>query len=286
MNISDFLEYPFLQMALVAIILLSLCTGLLSPVIISKGHAFMGASISHASLLGISISLGLFGQASNPPQPLSLFLTTLAITTLLSLLLAYFTFRQSLPNEGAIGIFLSASMGLGVIIHQSFAREQGDLLHYLFGNVLLLTSFDIILLAILTCTVFALLYFLRYQWPLYLIDEESAAVQGIKTHFFHYGFMALLTVIIVSSVKLAGVILINSFLLVPGIFALKTAPSIKKTFIYAPSFALTTGILGLILANAWELPVSASLAVFQLLALGIGLQIFKTVSKKPAVFKH
>ncbi len=281
MNINDFLEYPFLQTALVAIILLSLCTGLLSPIIISKGHAFMGASISHACLLGLSIGLGLFGQASTSPSPFNLFLTTLVITTLLSLFLAYFTFRQSLPNEGAIGIFLSTSMGLGIIIHQSFTQNQGDLLHYLFGNILLLTTFDLILLAVLTGTVFALFYLLRFQWPLYLIDEESASIQGVKTHFFHYGLTVLLTVIIVSSVKLAGIILINSFLLIPGVFALKTARSIKKTFIYAPVFALVTGVLGLILANAWELPVGATLAVFQALALSMGLQLFK----KSTVFK-
>ena len=275
MNINDFLEYPFLQTALVAIVFLSLCTGLLSPIIISKGHAFMGASISHACLLGLSIGLGLFGKNSISPNPLNLFLTTLVLTALLSLLLAYFTFRQPLPNEGAIGIFLSTSMGLGIIIHQSFSQNQGDLLHYLFGNILLLTTFDLALLAILTSIVFALFYFLRFQWPLYLIDEESASIQGIKTHFFHYGLTVLLTVVIVSSVKLAGIILINSFLLVPGVFALKTARSIKKAFIYAPIFALVTGILGLILANAWELPVGASLAVFQALALCLGLQFFK-----------
>ncbi len=275
MNLTDFIEYPFLQMALVAVIFLSLTSGLLSPIIISKRYAFMGASISHAALLGVSLGLSLFGQAQSSFSSIGLFLTALTVTTLLSLFLAHSIFRQFLPGDGAIGVFLSASMGLGMIIYQTFAQGKGDLLSYLFGNILLLTIFDLILLGVLLCLVFLILYLPRRKWLLYFIDEDEAAIQGLNIRPFHYGLIVLLTVVIVSSVKLAGTVLINSFLLVPGLFALKTSRSVKEAFIHAPLFALSTGLIGLVLANAWELPVGASLATFQFIALGLGLKLFK-----------
>ena len=106
-HVTDILNYPFLQITLGVVLLLSLTAGLLSPVIISKGMAFMGASISHAAFLGIGIGLHLF----EPHSP-GVFLSTLATTTLLSFLLAKATFKKPLPQRRRHRNFLSTTMGM------------------------------------------------------------------------------------------------------------------------------------------------------------------------------
>lgn len=255
--ITDFFQYDFLLHALLGTIFLSLTCGLISPLIIARKNAFMGAAISHSTLLGLAISLSLF-EAS---QALPVFVSTLIITLFLTLFLAYSTFRQKLPNDSMIGIFYTSTMALGIIIHTLFAKNQSDLMSFLFGNILLLTAEDLYLsLAILIITLFAIVIPMK-KWLFLTYDEEGAITSGIKAQVFHYAFFVLLAFLIVTSIKIAGTILVETLLLVPGFFALKFSSNIRQTFLISTLFSMVFAVLGIILANAFGLPSGATLAV-------------------------
>ena len=269
MFFSDFLKYDFLMYALLGTLFLSMTCGLISPLIIARKNAFMGAAISHSTLLGLAISLSFF-EAS---QALPVFLSTLMITIFLTLFLAYSTFRQKLPNDSLIGIFYNATMALGIIIHTLFAKDQSDLLSFLFGNILLLTKADLYLsLLILIITVLVILIPVK-KWLFLTFDEEGAITSGIKAKTFHYTFFVLLAFLIVTSIKLAGTILVETLLLVPGFFALKFSSNIKQTFIMSTLFSTFFAVLGIIIANAFGLPSGATLAVVLFSALILSLLI-------------
>lgn len=260
--LTDFIQYPFLLKALICGLSLSLLCGVLSPMIVAKKFAFMGTSLSHGALLGIAIGLGFFKEQTLM-NSISLFLVTLVVTLIAVSPLAWSTFRQRLPSDALIGLFFTATMGLGLLIHQATGAARGDLLGYLFGNILTLGQFDLILLGLLCLLVIPLVWVFKMRWMLFLFDEESAFVQGINTKKYHFFLFMMLTLVIVSGLKLSGVILINSFLLIPGIFALKWSPNAKQTFTYSISFAMVSTFLGLILANSFDLPMGATLAVTQ-----------------------
>lgn len=264
---TDFIQYDFLLYALLGTVFLSITCGLISPLIIARKNAFMGAAISHSTLLGLAISLSLFEAA----QALPVFVSTLIITIFLTLFLAYSTFRQKLPNDSMIGIFYTSTMALGIIIHTLFAKDQSDLLSFLFGNILLLTKEDLILsLIILIVTVFTILVPLK-KWLFLTYDEEGAITSGIKAQIYHYTFFVLLAFLIVTSIKLAGTVLVETLLLVPGFFALKFATNIRQTFIISTVFSVIFAVIGIILANAFGLPSGATLAVVLFGALVVSL---------------
>ncbi|MCR9205135.1 MAG: metal ABC transporter permease [Halobacteriovoraceae bacterium] len=258
----DFLQYPFLFKALISGLLLATLCGVLSPMIVAKKFAFMGASISHGALLGVAIGLS-FLTEQTLMSSVTLFFVTLGVTLLAVSPLAWYTFRQRLPSDALIGLFFTATMGLGLIIHQASGSARGDLLGYLFGNILTLSSFDIALLTATFLITLPLIYVYRWQWMIFLFDEESAFIQGVSTRKYHLFLFLMLTLVIVAGLKLSGVILINSFLLIPGIFALKWAPNARSTFTYSIVFALKSTVLGLFLANLFNLPMGATLAVTQ-----------------------
>jgi ABC-type Mn2+/Zn2+ transport system permease subunit len=274
--ITDFFTYPFLTQALFSGLFLALLCGLLSPIIVTKKFAFMGASISHGALLGVAIGLSFF-EISSTQGSFFLFVITLIITLLAVAPLALATFRQRLPSDALIGLFFTATMGTGLLIHQASGSKKGDLLSYLFGNILTLTTFDLILLGILCAIVLPLFWLKRPHWILFLFDEEAAAVQGMPTRHYHYILFFALTLVIVAGLKISGVILINSYLLIPGIFALRTAPNARSTFAYSIVFALKATVLGLFLANALDWPVGATLAVVQVLLFFISLTFQKAI---------
>jgi len=270
-SIQDFFHYDFLFYALIGTLLLSITCGLISPLLIARKNAFMGSAISHSTLLGLAIALSLFSSENS----LSIFSTTLFVTIICTMFLAFSTYRQKLPSDSLIGIFYTSTMALGIIIHSLFAKNKTDLLSFLFGNILLLTKEDLILSAILLAITAPLIIIPFKKWIFLTYDEESAITSGIKAQVFHYLFFILLALLIVTSIKLAGTILIETLLLVPGFFALKFATSVKQTFILSTLFSIVFAFVGIILANSFGLPSGATLAVVLFFALVLSLLIKK-----------
>jgi len=266
--ITDFMTFPFLQKALLGTLALALTCGVLSPMVVAKRFAFMGSSIAHGALLGVALSLASLQWVLPTHQnyhSLYIFIGTTLITLIAATPLALSTYRQKIPSDALIGLFFTATMGLGLLIHQSLGSGKGDLMSYLFGNILMLTNFDLIIMALLIVIIFFVIWRKRPSWILFLYDEEAAFIQGIPTKKYHLLFFLILTFLIVSGLKISGVILINSFLLIPGIFALKFAPSATKTFLFSLLFSLFSSILGIILANGLDLSMGPTLAVVQVL---------------------
>jgi ABC-type Mn2+/Zn2+ transport system permease subunit len=278
LSLNDFLEFDFLMFALLGTIILSVICGLISPLIIARKNAFMGAAISHSTLLGMSLALAIFSS----DQSISIFLFALFITILTSLFLARSTFRQSLPNDSLIGIFYTSTMALGIIIHSLFSKSKTDLLSFLFGNILLLTKEDLFISFALLLIIAPIIIIPFSKWIYLTFDEEGAIVSGIKAKLYHYLFFTMLSLLIVTSVKLAGTILIETLLLIPGFFALSFDLSIKKTFIISVLFSLVFSTFGLILANFFSLPSGATLAIVQFSAL----ILFTLIKKLYNLFSH
>jgi len=258
-GLMDFIHYDFLLYTMLGVFFLSLLCGILSPLLVAKKLAFLGEGVSHSTLLGISISYCLLELQT----PLGNFLLTLLITLFLACFLALATFRQNIPNDSTIGIFMTVTLALGVIIFQRFSTGQVDLLSFLFGNLLLMTPLDLLFLGILFVLVMAVIVAPIKSWMYLCYDEQGARLSGINTKVYHYTLIFLLTFLIVSSVKLAGVILVNTLLLIPGVLSYKIGRSMKQVFLISIIFSLTTSLIGLVLANYFSFPIGPCLAVFQ-----------------------
>jgi len=272
--LTDFLTYPFLFKALLSTVGLSILCGLLSPMVVAKKFAFMGASISHGALLGVAISLS-FLDGGTTAHSAGIFFITLLVTIIAASPLAYSTFRQRLPSDALIGLFFTATMGLGLLIHQAQGASTGDLLSFLFGNILTIDYFDLGLLAVLIVIITPVILLFKNQWMLFIFDEEAAAIQGLSSFRYHLSLFLMLTLIIVAGLKVSGVILINSFLLVPGIYALKFAPNASSTFRYAILFSTFTSLTALILANSFDLPTGATIAVTQVATYILSIVMYR-----------
>lgn len=263
LKVNEFFLYPFLQVGLVGVIGLALICSLLSPLVIARRQAFMGAALSHATLVGLALGFSFFEASSN----LGVFGVTLIVTLILSLILAESTYRNPLPRDSLIGIFFTTCMGLGMIIHQMGPAKNIDLMSYLFGNLYLLNNSDLAILA-MALLVVALGILLPLKKWLYLSFSEEAAYQsGINVRLSHYLFMALLTLAIVAGLKLAGTVLINTFIIVPGMVALRVAKSNRSVFFLSALFALFSAVISIVLSNAFNLSLGPVLCLVQFLAM-------------------
>jgi ABC-type Mn2+/Zn2+ transport system permease subunit len=273
-TISDFWHYEFLLRALIATISLSLVAGVLSPIIVTKRYSFMGAAVSHSTLFGLSISLSLFANAA----PYLHFTVTLLITLIFALILAWKSHQEELPTDSLIGIFFSIMMALGIIVYSLSSAEQGDLISFLFGNILLLSTFDVVILLIISLLVMLAILIKLPNWIYWIVDPLGARLNGIKVTVYHYLLFILMTTVIITSIKLAGTVLVTTLLIIPGVFALRSTRGIKAVFIYSTLFSLLSSTLGLVIANWLNTPSGATLALTQFVLLSIWLISSKTIS--------
>lgn len=269
MNLLDFFHFDFLFNALCGIFFLSITLGSLSPLVVAKKFAFIGEGIAHSTLLGLAIA-SIFYSTS-----FGLYMVTLCITLFFVAILAYSTLRSKIPSDSLIGIYLTATLALGLIIYYQFSSNKSDLLSFLFGNILLIEKMDLYIWISLCALSLMILFFKLHQWIFYAFDEQGARLNGIKIDYYHILFLMLMGVIIVSAVKMAGTILVNALLILPGAFALKIAPSMKSSFVISIAFSLVTSLIGLIISNATNTPPGATLALTQFVLFVTLLLILK-----------
>lgn len=274
LSIKDFMEFEFLLYALIATVLLALTCALISPLIIARKNSFIGAAISHSTLLGLAIALSITSSEND----FSVLLITVIVTMLLTSFLAI-SKNNKIPDDSKLGIFYTVTMALGILIYSLGANQKNNLINFLFGNILLLNINDLWISVGIFVFSFATILLPLKHWLFVTIDPVGAEARRYHLKKYQIIFYLLMTLVIVTSVKLAGTILIETMLLTPGFFALNFARSIKQTFIYSLLFALITAPLGLILANYLALPSGATLAVVQFVFLLLGFGV-KFLSQK------
>jgi ABC-type Mn2+/Zn2+ transport system permease subunit len=264
-GLIDFWQFDFLRSALLTTVLLSIMYGLVSPLVIAKRYAFLGSAVSHSTLLGLSIALALFpaieGIESNMTFP-----TTLLITFILTMGLGALAYHKRVPADSMIGLFYTTTMGLGIIIH-SITNKSGDLMGFLFGNIMLLDGKDVLHAALLLAVGAPAILGLFNRWQFVASDEQGAELSGLSVRSYHFGLLALLTVLIVASVRIAGPVAADSWIIAPGIAGLRLGKDLRSTYLWSVIYAVCMSVIGLWVSNSYDLPPGATLCVANFLGL-------------------
>src|SRR5262249_21236053 len=204
--ISVPLSYPFMQRALIGSILVGAACAVLSCYLVLKGWSLMGDAISHAVLPGIVIAyiVGL-------PLAAGAFAAGLSC----ALLTGYLKENSRVKEDTVMGIVFSGMFGFGLVIFTKVETDQ-HLLHILFGNVLGVTTRDLLETAIIVAVTLTIVVLKRRDLLLYCFDPNHARSIGLPVRVLHYGLLILLSLTIVASLKAVGIILVIAMLVAPG----------------------------------------------------------------------
>ncbi len=239
------LEFAFMQRALVAAVTVGVVCGVLGFFVVLRRLAFIGVGLSHSALGGVAIGL-LLGVS-----PL---LTGGAFALIVALGIALAGQRSGLGRDTVIGVFFSGAMALGVVLASLEHGAQQELFGYLFGNVLAVTTGELVgLVGGGALVVAALLALLRPQLFL-AFDEEIARAYGQRVELLDMALLALLAATIVIGVRLVGVLLIEALLVVPAATAALLARDYRKQIVLSIAVAVASALGGLTLA--WQFDVA------------------------------
>ena len=272
----DFFRYKFLFNALLAGLIVGLTCSILSVYVVLKRLAFIGLGISHAALGGIALGLLLF-QVGQSSTIIPVYITALIFCVAIAIFISAITRNQQVSLDSAIGIFFSFSMALGIILFSLQKKYSSDLFSYLFGSIIAVTNADLMIMLILGIIILLTVVLFYKELFYYLFDEEMAYVSGIPVTFIHYLLITLISLTIVLSVRIIGIILISAFLVIPGATAQILTADFKKMMIASITVGIFSSILGLMFANSLSIPSGSSIVVVLFIIFIIVLIIKKII---------
>ena len=248
----ELLKYDFFQNALFSTIFIGISCGLIGTYIVAKRMVFISGGITHASFggLGLAYYLGI-----SPMLGATVF-SLLSILGIWSL-----SENKKFREDSLIGIFWSAGMAIGILFIYLTPGYAPNLMSYLFGNILTVTSGQILLSALLC--VLIILFFLKFFRPLFYIafDKEYSLTHHVHINAIDISITILIALCIVLCLKLAGIILVISYLTLPQAIAGIYYKNFKQQLVASALISTLGSVTGLFISAQTNLPSGATIVI-------------------------
>jgi zinc transport system permease protein len=248
----EILTFPFMQRALIAGAILGVLLASLGVLATLRKMAFFGEGIAHASLAGIAIAII---AGSNP------LLIALLWAIAIAILIFFLERSTKLPSDTLIGILFTASMALGVIIMSFTPGYQPELLSFLFGSILTITTSDVIIISVMSVAIMTWLLMSLRQLTFLSLSEESAQVSGINTKMHTLLFYIALAIATVLGVKILGIILVSALIVLPPATSRMLSNSFSSYFALSIIVSEIVIIAGLVFSYLFDLPTGATIVL-------------------------
>jgi zinc transport system permease protein len=275
---TDLFTQAFLLRVLVAGILLGVLAPLIGSIVVIRRLSFIADTLGHFSLVGFSVSLFLasIGLTFFFEKPLYLGIIFSIIGGLLIEL-----FRRYYKNYKEISMPIVMSIGTALsAIFLSLSNRTGSLYNYMFGSILTITNYYVVIIAITLGIVGLLFFFFGRQIVSVSFDESSAKYQGVNVSLFQFAFIITLSVAVSVLLEAAGVLLVSSMMIIPVAAAMKVGWSYKSTQIIGIVFSELSVILGLWASYSFRIPSGAAIVSISILILIAVVVIKRILTRK------
>ena len=228
--------------------------------------SFLGSGLGHAAFGGVALGL-LIGA-----EPL---LIALPFTIMISLAISFLKENTKLAADTLIGVLFAISVALGIIFLSLKDDYSIDAFTYLFGSILFVSPVDLYVSGIVLLIVLAGSIKLWPRWAYSTFDSELAKSDKLKVKRDDYLLSAFISVTIVVSIKLVGIVMVAAFLVIPA----AASRLISATFIRMTILSVIVGIFsslaGLIISYEMDLPSGATIIITQALLFFCAIMIKK-----------
>ena len=245
---------PFVRNALLAGILSSILFGVLGSVVTVKRIAGLAGAISHAVLGGIGLALFLSAKKIVPGLPP--IAGALVFAVIAAALIGFVSLRAKQREDTVINALWAIGMSIGIVF---IAKTPGyaDPMSYLFGNILLVSARDLILLAILDIVVIFLAWRYYPQIEASAFDEEFAKTRGVATDTVFLILLGITAVAVVLLQTFVGIVMVIAMLTLPAGTSGYFAKNLAGMMALGTFFSLAFSVAGLIVSWKLDLPSGA-----------------------------
>ncbi|MCV6609274.1 MAG: zinc ABC transporter permease subunit ZnuB [Amphritea sp.] len=242
----------FLILALLGGIGVALVAGPLGSFVVWRRMAYFGDTLAHSALLGIALGV-LFDINFN--------LAVISCCVILALILVSLQRQRLVATDTLLGIMAHSSLSLGLVAVSLLDDVRVDLLEYLFGDLLAITPNDLIWIYVGGAVVLLLLWRLWNPLLAITINEELAQVEGVNVTQVRLALMLLIGVVIAIAMKVVGILLITSLLIIPAAAARKLASTPEQMAVFASLLGMIAVAMGLYASWHFDTPAGPSVVV-------------------------
>lgn len=255
----------FIVRAMLGGIGVALIAGPLGCFLVWRRMAFFGAALSHSALLGVAVGFVL---------GINLIAGILVFCLLVAVLLIMLERQRMLASDTLLAILAHGALALGIVSVARLEHLRIDLMGYLFGDILAVSLQDLILiyaLVAITALVLALIW-----RPLLsaTVLEDVAAVEGVPVTRVRLIFVLLIAAVIAVGMKVVGILLIVSLLIVPAAAARRLSRTPEQMALTATLIGAASVAGGLLASLRWDLPAGPSIVI-------VAVSVFTVITAWP-----
>lgn len=252
----------FFVRALLAGVGLAFTVGPLGCFVIWRRMAYFGDTMAHSALLGVALSL-LFS--------INLTLSVFLVAAMVSLLLLGLQKKQGLSSDALLGILSHSTLAIGLVLVAFMTWVRLDLMAYLFGDILAVTTTDIVTVWLGGFFVIVCLCLLWRPLLAATVNEDVAEAEGLKPARARLIFMLLMAVVIAIAMKIVGILLITALLIIPAAAARRFAATPEIMAVTASVIGGLAVIGGLFGSLTYDTPSGPSIVVAALVLFLLSL---------------
>ena len=259
-----YLGYPFVRYAIVAAMLISLCSALVGVILVLKRYSYIGDGLSHVAFgaMSIALVLGMIQQKMYLVFP---------ITTVAAILILKSGQNKRVQGDAIVGMISTGALARGYLLMNLFpptANISGDVCSTLFGSTSILTLSKAEVWLCVIASIIVLIIFVMLYPKIFAVtfDENFSKAIGLKTNQINLILAVIIAVIVVLAMNLVGSLLISALVIFPALSVMQLFKSFKAVLIGAAVLSEICTVTGMLVAILCSTPVGATIVTVDIIA--------------------
>ena len=246
----ELLSFGFMRNALLAGVLVSVACGVIGTLVVLKRMVFISGGVAHTAYGGVGLA---FYLGVNP------LLGAVAFSLIASLIMGYVQRKTRQRPDTLIGVMWAIGMAIGIIFVDLTPGYKADLMSYLFGSILAVTSTDLWLMLIVDVIVIAVVALFYKEFQATSFDENFARVRNLPVDFLYVVLITMIGLSVVMLMRVVGLIMIIALLTVPAAIGAMFLKQMGKIMWLATGLSLVFTTSGLLLSYFLNLTSGATI---------------------------
>ena len=260
-ELTGYLSFSFVRYALIAGVLIALCSSLLGVTLVLKRFSVIGDGLSHVAFGALAIATVL--RLSNS------MLLVMPVTVACAVILLCANQSAKIKGDAAIAMLSVSALALGYLVQNLFsssANISGDVCSTLFGSTLILTLSTTDVWVCVGMSIVVMAIFLLFYHKIFAVtfDETFAAATGIRARMYNLLIAVVTAVIIVLAMNLVGSLLTSALIVFPALSAMRLFRSFRGVICCAGVISVVCAVAGLLISILASTPVGATVVIADL----------------------
>ena len=265
-KLADYMQFPFVQRALIVGVLIALCSSLLGVTLVLKRFSFIGDGLSHVAFGAMAVA-GIAGLTNE-------MLLVLPVTIIAAIVLLATGGKAKIKGDASLAMLSVASLGIGYLLLNVFSSSgnvSGDVCTTLFGSTSILTLSESDVWLCIAMSVIVILVFVFFYNRIFAVtfDETFTTATGTKASLYNLLIAVITAIIIVLAMNLVGSLLISALVIFPALSAMRVFKSFRNVVICSAIVSVVCSLSGILVSIMASTPVGSTIVAIDIAVFAV-----------------